>query len=97
LCLHADLHADNVLAAQREPWLAIDPKLYVGDPAYDVTQHIFNGMVLEGADADALSARIAPARSRSRPDSSLALCAGRRGIAVLGRNGRPGPDPFIPS
>lgn len=32
--LHQDLHADNVLSAQREPWLAIDPKPLVGDPAF---------------------------------------------------------------
>jgi streptomycin 6-kinase len=37
-----DLHAGNVLCAQREPWLAIDPKPFVGDPAYDATQHLFN-------------------------------------------------------
>ena len=24
--LHQDLHADNVIAAEREPWLAIDPE-----------------------------------------------------------------------
>ena len=59
LLLHTDLHAGNVLAAEREPWLAIDPKPYVGDPAYDVTQHIFNGVFLEGADAEALAARMA--------------------------------------
>jgi streptomycin 6-kinase len=59
LLLHTDLHAGNVLAAEREPWLAIDPKPYVGDPAYDVTQHIFNGVFLEGADADVLAARMA--------------------------------------
>jgi streptomycin 6-kinase len=29
--LHQDLHGDNVLAAQREPWLAIDPKPLVGE------------------------------------------------------------------
>lgn len=40
--LATDLHAGNVLAAQREPWLAIDPKPYVGDPAYDVLQHMLN-------------------------------------------------------
>ena len=27
---------------EREPWLVIDPKPFIGDPAYDVTQHIFN-------------------------------------------------------
>ena len=40
--LCTDLHGDNVLAAQREPWLVIDPKPYVGDSAYDAVQHILN-------------------------------------------------------
>ena len=31
--LHQDLHADNVLRAEREPWLAIDPKPLAADPA----------------------------------------------------------------
>jgi streptomycin 6-kinase len=34
--LHGDLHHGNVLAAAREPWLAIDPKGLVGEPAYEV-------------------------------------------------------------
>ena len=40
--LVTDLHHDNVLASEREPWLAIDPKPYTGDPAYDVLQHMLN-------------------------------------------------------
>ena len=40
--LATDLHAGNVLQAQREPWLVIDPKPFVGDPTYDATQHLFN-------------------------------------------------------
>ena len=40
--LCTDLHAGNVLAAEREPWLAIDPKPYVGDPTYDALQHLLN-------------------------------------------------------
>jgi streptomycin 6-kinase len=40
--LFTDLHAGNVLSAAREPWLAIDPKPYVGDPAYDALQHMLN-------------------------------------------------------
>jgi len=40
--LATDLHAGNVLRAERAPWLAIDPKPFVGDPAYDATQHLFN-------------------------------------------------------
>jgi len=40
--LATDLHAGNVLRAEREPWLVIDPKPFVGDAAYDATQHLFN-------------------------------------------------------
>jgi streptomycin 6-kinase len=40
--LATDLHAGNVLAARREAWLAIDPKPFVGDAAYDATQHLLN-------------------------------------------------------
>lgn len=40
--LATDLHAGNVLKARREPWLAIDPKPFFGDTAYDATQHFFN-------------------------------------------------------
>jgi streptomycin 6-kinase len=34
--LHQDLHGDNVLAAQREPWLVIDPKPLVGEREFSV-------------------------------------------------------------
>ncbi|WP_128382105.1 aminoglycoside phosphotransferase family protein [Streptomyces cavernae] len=34
--LHWDLHYDNVLAAEREPWLAIDPEPLAGDPGFDL-------------------------------------------------------------
>ena len=40
--LATDLHAGNVLRAQREPWLVIDPKPFYGDPAYDASQHLLN-------------------------------------------------------
>jgi streptomycin 6-kinase len=40
--LATDLHAGNVLRAEREPWLVIDPKPFVGDAAYDATQHLLN-------------------------------------------------------
>ncbi|QNE20182.1 phosphotransferase [Kribbella qitaiheensis] len=33
--IHGDFHARNILRASREPWLAVDPKGYAGDPAYD--------------------------------------------------------------
>lgn len=34
--LHGDLHHYNILAAEREPWLALDPKGVAGEPAYEV-------------------------------------------------------------
>jgi streptomycin 6-kinase len=40
--LATDLHAGNVLRAEREPWLVIDPKPFLGDRAYDATQHLLN-------------------------------------------------------
>ena len=40
--LATDLHAGNVLKAEREPWLVVDPKPFLGDKAYDATQHLLN-------------------------------------------------------
>jgi streptomycin 6-kinase len=56
--LATDLHAENVLSAQREPWLAIDPKPHVGDPVYDVLQHMLNCDRLR-ADPAGLTRRLA--------------------------------------
>jgi len=40
--LCTDLHAGNVLSGERRTWLLIDPKPYIGDPHYDVLQHLLN-------------------------------------------------------
>jgi len=40
--LHGDLHHWNILKADREPWLAIDPKGYFGDPGYEVGAFLAN-------------------------------------------------------
>lgn len=56
--LCTDLHSENVLAAEREPWLVIDPKPYVGDPTYDVLQYmIYEKRTRE--DPDQFTARMA--------------------------------------
>lgn len=34
--LHQDLHGDNILAAEREPWLVIDPKPLLGEREFAV-------------------------------------------------------------
>jgi streptomycin 6-kinase len=53
------MHAENVLAAGREPWLVIDPKPYVGDPTYDPLQHLLNCPERLAADPRGLAARVA--------------------------------------
>jgi streptomycin 6-kinase len=40
--IHSDLHYFNVLAADREPWLVIDPKPLSGDPHYEVAPLLWN-------------------------------------------------------
>lgn len=42
MLLATDLHSGNVLSAEREPWLVIDPKPFTGYSAYDATQHLLN-------------------------------------------------------
>ncbi|WP_181800976.1 aminoglycoside phosphotransferase family protein [Streptomyces shenzhenensis] len=40
--LHWDLHFENVLASDRAPWLAIDPKPLAGDPGFDLFPALWN-------------------------------------------------------
>lgn len=42
--LHGDLHHGNILSAEREPWLALDPKGVVGEAAYEVGAFLRNPM-----------------------------------------------------
>jgi streptomycin 6-kinase len=40
--IHTDLHYENVLAAEREPWLVIDPKPLSGEAAFEVAPMLWN-------------------------------------------------------
>ncbi len=40
--VHTDLHYFNVLAAEREPWLVIDPKPLSGDPCFEIAPLLWN-------------------------------------------------------
>ncbi|MET7278681.1 aminoglycoside phosphotransferase family protein [Kribbella sp. NPDC005582] len=40
--LHWDLHYDNVMASDRQPWLVIDPKPLAGDPAFELFPVLHN-------------------------------------------------------
>jgi streptomycin 6-kinase len=57
--LATDLHGGNILAARREPWLVIDPKPYIGDPGYDLLQHMLNCEDRLAADPAGLANRMA--------------------------------------
>lgn len=57
--LCTDLHGANILAAGREPWLAIDPKPHVGDRTFDALQHMINCPERLLADPIGLACRMA--------------------------------------
>jgi streptomycin 6-kinase len=42
--IHGDFHHFNVLRAEREPWLAIDPKGVASEPAFEVGPLLYNPM-----------------------------------------------------
>ena len=88
--LFTDLHAGNVLSGQRRPWLLIDPKPYVGDPHYDVLQHLLNCNLSLQADPVGLLTKLAtwPVWMRNGSGSGSSLDASRRASAT----DRRGPD-----
>jgi streptomycin 6-kinase len=51
--VHGDLHYLNVLAADREPWLVIDPKPMSGDPHFELAPMLWNRMDELGDDVRA--------------------------------------------
>jgi streptomycin 6-kinase len=47
--LHGDFHQDNILKAEREDWLAIDPKGLIGETEYEVIPFLMNNLPQEDA------------------------------------------------
>ncbi len=69
--LHQDLHGENVLAAQREPWLAIDPKPLVGEREFGIAPLVRSFELGEGKRGvlhrlDRLTAELGLDRERAR-------------------------------
>ena len=105
--LHGDLNPTNVLAAEREPWLAIDPKPMVGDAAYDGSRLVAQPDPL--VHADPADGRGPAARSPGRGPRCRPGSAGRvvpRGAVEMGvsvqsarrrRRGRGAVPPATPS
>jgi streptomycin 6-kinase len=68
---HQDFHGGNVLRAQREPWLAIDPKPLVGEREFDTAALIRDRRPIATAKVlrrrlDLLSAELGLDRERMR-------------------------------
>ena len=59
ILLATDLHAGNVLRSERQPWLVIDPKPFIGDPTYDLVQHLLNCELRLYADPLSMIKRLA--------------------------------------
>lgn len=74
--IHGDLHFSNVLRADREPWLAIDPKGIAGTPCFDaatvVRRHLLD-MVRQPGVADTLAHRVAVFSEAAAVDCNLAM------------------------
>lgn len=91
--------AGNVLAAGRDPWLAIEPRPFVGAPAHDATQHLLNCTARLCVDRAGTVARFCQAPNvkqervhawlraprRSRPAGPLIFGLGDRGLMTLAR------------
>ncbi|UUZ58503.1 aminoglycoside phosphotransferase family protein [Nocardioides sp. B-3] len=111
--VHGDLHYANVLAADREPWLAIDPKPMNGDPHYEPAPMLWNRWdELEGdirGECVAASTRSStpPASMRTVPGTgwSCGWCSTRTGrwrtprerAGRWPRTSRPGSPAALPS
>ena len=57
--LHGDLHHYNILSAERAPWLALDPKGVIGEPAYEVGALLRNPcpQLIKNPDVERITAR----------------------------------------
>jgi streptomycin 6-kinase len=69
--LHQDLHADNVLRAEREPWLVIDPKPLVGEREFGLAPVIRSAELGHGREhverrLDRLTTQLHLDRERTR-------------------------------
>ena len=77
--IHGDLHYQNVLAGDREPWLVIDPKPMSGDPHYEPAPMLWNRCGRASSAATSARAAAAPlphARRRRRASTRTAPATG---------------------
>lgn len=79
--IHTDLHYANVLAAEREPWLAIAPKPLSGDPHYEVAPCCGTGgtrsPTRSGRAYGGASTRPSTPRASTRTGPGIGWCSAR--------------------
>lgn len=84
--LHGDLHFGNIMAADREPWLAIDPKGWSGPAAFDAFTVIIGGRdgLAFGPQLDAeVVRRITQFAAAASVDAELAFaCCQARAVSA---------------
>jgi streptomycin 6-kinase len=84
--LHQDLHAGNVLRAEREPWLVIDPKPLVGEREFSLAP-IIRSVELGHSELAV----------RSASTTSAASSASTANASAVGRSRRPSLGPSTAS
>ena len=82
--LHGDLHHYNILSAEREPWLAIDPKGIVGEPEYEASAFLRNNLLDQPEPRRVLSARIDQVAGEAALDRERMIGCGPRRPRALG-------------
>lgn len=93
--VHGDLHYHNVLRGVREPWQVIDPKCFVGDPAYDVITLLrpYAAQLRDTDDFESTMRRLVTvfADSRVGPGARAPMGTGARGrLSAAQLASRPG-------
>lgn len=74
--LHGDFHHWNILSAEREPWLVIDPKGVVGDRGFEAGPFLSNRLLELAEPRRALARRVDQLSARLRIDRDRLMAWG---------------------
>jgi streptomycin 6-kinase len=83
--LHWDLHYDNVLAAERAHWVAIDPKPLAGDPGLELPPTIDNQLQPPRPGRDRPALRRADGHAGAAPGTGPGMAPGAGAARVTRR------------
>lgn len=74
--LHGDVHHENILRAERQPWLAIDPHGVVGDRGYEAGTFLRNHLMQMADRKRVLARRVDQLAERLEYDRDRLVCWG---------------------